>query len=468
MGVVLDRRRFLAGVAGLGALAAPVVARSARRPRVVVVGAGLAGLTAAHDLQRTGWDVVVVEARSRVGGRVWTIRDAFSEGQHAEAGGEFIDTGHTVLRRYLHEFGLQTENVGAGGDALDGIAYLNGKRRLEDGVFTPAVLDDADRFWERLDQMADEIDIPDPGDGNHFDRRSIGSLIDELDLGTLARLSATIGIHDDYTAEPGDVSLLFAVLGAAAAANQSDEGVEVWRVRGGNDQLPRALAAELGSSVVLDAPATAISQDGRGVVVEVGGERLDADYCVIATPLPPLRRVRFTPALAASLRSAIAEARYGVGTKTMIQYRRRFWRAQGFSGDTTTDLGFNTTWEATDVQSGAPGILIAYTAGRNGARLTALADDQRIGEVTAGLERVYPGSRALVDRTFTAAWANEQYTGGTYVAYAPGQITRFWKPLRRPAGRLYFAGEHTDPLTGYMEGAMRSGLRVAAEIRGRR
>ena len=124
------------------------------------------------------------------------------------------------------------------------------------------------------------------------------------------------------------------------------------------------------------------------------------------------------------------------------------------------------TWEATDGQPGRAGVLLVYTMGKPGAAFTGLTDARRIHDVATELDRIYPGSRAQLRHAVTVAWAREPYTRGTYTAYAPGQVTHFWRELRRPVGRIHFAGEHTDAFTGYMEGALRSGLRVARAIAG--
>jgi monoamine oxidase len=424
--------------------------------RVVVVGGGLAGLTAAYELKRAGFAVTVLEARERVGGRVWTIRSPFTGGQHAEAGGEYIDTKHANILAYVRRFGLETEDVRNGPASLTGAAFFNGRRRTEDAVFTQAVLDDADRFWTRLDNLSFDPSL---------DRRSVAWLVDQVGLSPLARLRVTIDIRDDYDVEPDRVSLLFAVMAETATSNQPDSGVEAFRIRGGNDQLPNAFAHALGGSVRLGTAVTAVEQTPSGVVVTAGESPYRADYCVVAAPLPPLRAVRFSPALPVAVAGAISRLQCGVGTKTLLQYRRRVWRDQGFDGDTDSDLTFNTTWEATDQQSGRAGILLVYTVGANGERFTRLPAQARVDTAVSQLDRVYPGSKRELEHSFAQAWATDPYAGGTYSAYAPGQITAFWTALRQPVGRRWFAGEHTDPLTGYMEGAIRSGKRVAAAIR---
>ena len=464
-----ERRLTRRGLLAAGAVGGVAVAsgslltrRRSRRGRVVVVGAGLAGLAAAYELRRAGFEVVVLEARDRVGGRVHTVR--FPNGQHAEAGGEYVDAIHTTMRRYARHFGLRLEDVRLQGTDLPGAAYLQGHRRRFGAVFNRDVWAEADRFDGRMGALAANLSASDPR-GAALDRRSAADLLDESGLGSLARtLIAHDYIRDDFTVEPSELSALFVAQGYKLTENLSDSGTEAFRIRGGNDQLPRRVAHALGGAIHLRAPVTRVVARSEGVRVEAGSDGVDADHCVIATPLPPLRQVDFVPALPAALAEAVAGLQYGIGTKTLAQYATRFWRKQGFDGDTLTDLPISTTWEATDGQPGRAGVLLVYTMGAPGAAFTSLPAARRIDAVATELDRIYPGSRAELRGAQTVAWAREPYTGGTYTAYAPGQVSRFWRELRRPVGRIHFAGEHTDAFTGYMEGALRSGIRVARTI----
>lgn len=459
----LTRRRFIAASAALAASAAvPACAPGGTRRRVVVVGAGLAGLTAAYELRRAGHAVTVVEARERIGGRVHTVR--FPNGQHVEAGGEFIDTGHRHLLAYVRRFGLGLEDLRDQGDG-DGVAYLDGRRRGLASLYTSAVEAQLGAWEDVVDARAGRVDVAHPARaGAALDRRSVADLMDDARLTGIARtLVAHEQVRNDYTAEPDRVSALFHCYYQRLLAHQPEDGEEAFRIRGGNDRLARALARRLGDSAVeLGAPVTAIRQASGGVSVVAGGRELRADYCIVAAPLPPLREIEFDPAPPALLAEAIGRLRYGRGTKTLLQYGRRFWRERGRDGDTLTDLPIGTTWEGTSGQGGRAGVLVGYTVGRNGARFGALPDARRIATAAAQLDRIYPGSRRLLGGAVTLDWHGERYSGGTYTAYAPGQLTRYWDALRRPHGRVHFAGEHTDAYTAYMEGAVRSGKRAAA------
>jgi monoamine oxidase len=433
-----------------------------RRGRVVVVGAGLAGLAAATELARAGFAVTVLEARMRVGGRVHTVR--FPGGQHAEAGGEFVDTSHTVLRSYARTLRLPLEDVRRQGADLPGVAYLGGRRTIQDSLYTPRVDAEIARYQARLDTLAAPLSTADPlRRGAALDRRSAASLLDELALDPAARLLIEHDLRDEYTVEPDRLSLLFLAHLAKLTADLPDSGVEAFRIRGGNARLPRALAVGLSADVRVGTIVDAISADPRGVRVQAGRRTFRGDWCVLTIPVPALRAVRVSPALPA----AVGELQYGTAVKTMLQYDPRVWRNQGFNGDTLTDLTLHTTWEATDGQPGRAGVLLAYTGAANGARLGARAPAARIAEVAGELETIYPGSRAALRTGITQSWQGERFTGGTYTAPAPGQMTRCWAALRRPYGRLVLAGEHTDAYASYMEGALRSGRRAAAYIHAR-
>ena len=450
----LTRRQLLAGGAAVGLAGCSGLGRESRkRGRVVVVGAGLAGLTAAYELERSGFEVVVLEARRRVGGRVRTVRMGR---QHAEAGGEYIDAGHREVRRYARRLGLALEDVRQGPE-LDAVVYRGGRRRIADQLETAAVSRRIDRFWSRVEALAEPLDPSRPQRrGARLDRRSAGDLIAELGIDGTARFLLERNLLDDYTVEPDRLSLLFVCSLARLGAEQPDSGVEAFRIRGGNARLPRALAR--GLRIERGQRVTSLEWSASGVRVTTRARTVEVDHCVLALPLPAMHPIEFRPALPDTLRAAVGELQYGAATKTLLQYRRRVWRSAGLSGDALTDLSAGTVWEASDRQPGREGVLISYAAG---AGKPPLPD-----EAAADLDAVFPGSIASFDRAVSAAWATDPLTGGSYTAYAPGQVTRFWDAVRTPFGRVTLAGEHADAYTGYMEGAIRSGRRAAARIGG--
>ena len=341
------------------------------RGRVVVVGAGLAGLSAADELSRQGWEVVVLEARGRVGGRVWTVRDP-ATGQYAEGGGEYLDTKHSQMRQLVDRLGLSLEPSYVEGEQSEDIVVRDGVRRSYASMADGEAREQMDRFYGAIEELAADFDPTNPAsqpDAAELDAATAADGLDELGISGNARYLLESSFRDDYGVEPDRLSQLFVVSTYAAASNQPDSGVEVFRIEGGNDQVPVSLAEGLGDAVRLRSPVTTVEHSGSGVAVSLrGGESFEADHCVLAAPLPALRAIEFAPALPAPLAEAIARAQYAPISKTLLQYPSRFWRREGLSGYALTDLAAGSTWEATVDQPGEAGVLIAYAAGSRWVR----------------------------------------------------------------------------------------------------
>jgi monoamine oxidase len=444
--------------------------------RVLVVGAGLAGLTAALDLVDAGWDVVVLEARDRVGGRVRTVRgEAFTDGLLAEAGGESIDTDHVDLLELVARYGLETEQRPAN-KVLDGLTERRGRRlRTGDYVAADGARAGADyaRFEAAMDELAEGIDPehPDEADrADELDERSLGDLVDSLDLSPEARLLVDADNRGSFNAEAADVSLLFAAQQWAVGEDLEEEDVEAMRIAGGNDQLPQAMAEELGERVRLRSPVTRVRHDRSGVTVTAGGETHRGAWLVLACPFPPLRSVAFDPPLPDDVAAAIAALDLGPAAKVTIQYARRAWaddETGATSGFTVTDQPYGIAWSSSDgtPDEGGPGLLTAFITGDAAVDAAAQTDRERIDSVRSQFATTYPRLADLEQpHRATTAWANEPAAGGGYAVHRPGQVRATWPVLRAGTGRIRFAGEHTEALAGYMESAVRSGHRIAGEL----
>ena len=456
-----------------GSRSAPPVASDDGSPEdgdtgsVVVVGAGLAGLTAAWKLDRAGWDVTVLEARDRVGGRVWTIRD-FAAGQFAEAGGEFIDTGHSEMRTLVDHFGLELSDLRPLHEEADGVVYRNGRRESYEAVYGRAEKG-AEAFYDALGELATDFDPADPtaaAGSEELDARSVADLFDELALDGDARFMLTAAIRDDYAAEPDKLSLLYVAQQTALSDDQPEQGTEAFRISGGNDQLPKALAQELGDAVQLAKPVSAIERRSDGVTVSHDGGSVDADYAIVAAPLRALSAIEFSPALSRSMSAATNAVQYGVATKVLQQYGYRFWR-EDEAGERRHARGPRLQRHLAGHRRPGRDARHPHLLHRRGQRrplhrtLGPAAD--RHGDRRA--KPVYDGSSVEAGDVATVAWQRERYTRGTWIAWAPGQMTRFYDVIAEPQGTVFFAGEHTEAYSGYMESAVRSGARVARDIR---
>jgi monoamine oxidase len=438
------------------------------RRRVVVVGAGLAGLTAAYELDRAGFDVTVLEARDRIGGRVYTVRDPFRDGQHAEAGGEYVDVVHRRVRAFCRRFELPLENATRGFAGLEDVAYVNGQRESLGKFKTRRAARDINRFYRLIYQLGRGLDPADPvGTKPRLDSTSVAWAIDRIDPSERGRFLLAGFVRDDYAAQPEDLSLLTYATGEKVYESVPDRDIEKFRIKGGNFQLPQAFAKRLDDGVRLSTPVEAIVQSNGGVEVHAAGEVFAGEFCVLAAPLPALRDVDLSAArLSRRHRGAIANMAYGRATKTLLQYRRRYWREEGFSGDIYSDLPLGATWEATNRQPGRPGVLIAYAAGANSRYFEPRTTAERARAAGGWIGEVFPHSaRGVIERA-SVSWPVEPFSGGAWMAPRPGQVVPYWNALREPAGRIHLAGEHTDDLyPGYMEGAVRSGLRAARKVR---
>jgi monoamine oxidase len=473
----LTRRRLLGAGAGVAvaAIAGPKLISDALGRggapgfrRVIVVGAGLAGLTAAYELRRAGFDVTVLEARDRVGGRVYTVREPFQGGQHAEAGGEYIDRVHRQVRAYCRHFGLPLESATQGFGGLVDLVYRRRHRERLGRFITGRVDRQVNRYYRSIYQLSRGLNPRDPvGTKPHLDSRSVRWVLDEIGASGRGLFMLEGYIRDDYAAEPEDLSLLTLATGEKVYERVPDRDLEAFRVKGGNSRLTRAFAVRLGGDLRLSAPVTAIAQSDSGVQVHAAGDVHEAEFCVLATPLPTLRAVDLSAArLSPALRGGIANLSYGRATKTLLQYERRYWRREGFSGDVFSDRPVGATWEATDQQPGRRGVMLAYSAGDKSLRVQPQSAAERARDADRWLGEFFNHPGDMAAEAASVSWPTEPYSRGAWMAPRPGQVVPYWSALREPAGRIHLAGEHTDDLyPGYMEGAVRSGRRAARLIR---
>ena len=439
---------------------------------VIIIGAGMAGLAAAYEFQKAGWHPIVLEARSRVGGRVYSVRE-FSNGLVAEGGAEFIDEDHTRMLSFAKEFNLPLGKVGSWqGQSGDWGAFEGKAGPLENASLWGVNLNDEYlKIWIALSELGKQVHDPArplaSPQAKELDSKNAAEWIEAQHVHPLARELFANHIRSEYTCEPRVFSLLDLARNAALYYSDRQSWQPAYRVIGGNDLIPQAIAARL-SDVRLNAVVISIKVQAEEVVVKYkqvdSFHTVRASYAILAVPLTTARMIDFDGTLSPTHQAMLNELSYGAVTKVMIEYRRRFWHDHNWNGRLNTDLPIVLTWEATSHLEGERGILTAYTGGRPGAQLSELSDDERIKTAVSVIEEIFPGSSGLIETARTIAWVNEPFTRGSYMAYAPNEITTHWHTLFSPAGRLYFAGEHATVIQGYMEGAVESGQRAAKEI----
>jgi monoamine oxidase len=431
--------------------------------RVIVVGAGLAGLTATRQLTLAGHDVVLIEAGRRLGGRVRTVRLPFAGGQYVESGAEWVDTHHRRMLQLLDRHGLQLQGEGQQWTTIR--RWLHRDGRLQ----SPADLGQAvQRQLQDFDAIVDDaaLAVEDPATPQRsataaeLDAISLSAVADRAGLGDLARLFKLRESQGEFAAEPDEVSLLF-VAQQRTISSSSGEGsvVRSHRIDGGLDKLVQGMAADVSDRLSIDESLLGVEHSDQSVSAITSRRRIEADAIVLACSLVPLRAVTFHPGLPPLLQRAIGELGYGTVTKTAVQFGERQWP----SGYATTEGITQRLYEPTVDQPGHAGVLMSYAGGDGGRRLAAMAEQDRLGLIEAEMRAVH-GLTAPSTGGFSRAWSAEPRFGGSYAVYRPGQVTAFWDVLRRPSGRIWLCGEHVATWTGYLEGAVESGERVASEI----
>jgi monoamine oxidase len=481
----IDRRRLLRDAGALAVSASALgrltpTARAATAPKIVVVGAGLAGLTCAYRLRQAGYFAELHEASDRVGGRCWTIRDAFQQGQIAEHGGELIDTGHHELRRLAGELKLDlVDLVAAEATGADEGYYFDGAR------YTHAqATEDFNAIQPKL--KADLHDASYPTLYSSYTRRGYEldhmSVIDWIEESVPGGVSSRFGqllevaYNIEYGAESSKQSSLnliyllgYAPSGPLAIFGKSDER---FHIVGGNDQVPTKLAALLDSQITTGSTLTAISLTAAGrlrLTFAAGSatQTVTADKVVLALPFSLLRSVDYSGAgFSAVKQTAIRELEMGTNSKLHLQFERRVWEELGSNGATYADTGYQSTWEVTRGQAGTAGILVDYTGGKIGASFGSGTAQTRAKKFLGQIEPVLPGLKASWNGLATLDfWKAYPWTKGSYSYWQVGQYTKFSGSEGQQEGNCQFAGEHTSTdFQGYLNGAVQSGERAATEV----
>jgi monoamine oxidase len=478
--VALTRRGFLAGSAG--ALVAARAARPARAATsspgtVAVVGAGLAGLTAAYRLKQAGIKAQLYEATGRIGGRCWTGRGAFADGQIYEHGGELIDNGHIAVKHLAQELGLGLDNlVQAEAAGTELLGWFAGR------PYTYAQMtDDLKAIWQQLHADVSAASYPTLAGsytqrGWELDHMSIAEWIDAYVPGghgsPLGKL-LDVAYNIEYGAESSvqsSLNMLY-LLGYVGPGQFRTFGKsnEKFRVRGGNDQLATGLGALLNGQIATAAALTAIGRTpaGRYTLSFNGAKAATYDHVVLALPFSILRGCDFSKAGFDPLKTrAITEMGMGTNSKLHVQFSNRFWQQLGSNGETYSDTGYQNTWEVSRAQAGTSGILVDYTGGTIGASFGSGTASSRAKQFVAQLEPVLPGATAAWNGKATLDyWTGNPWTKGSYSYWKVGQYTGFSGAERARSGNCHFAGEHTSiDFQGYLNGAVDSGQLAAAEV----
>lgn len=492
-------RRTLIGTAAAGAAAAaiPSAARaeapeeasnaaasssSPKKADVVVVGAGLAGLSAARAIAHAGHSVVVLEARERVGGRTWNR--PITGGAYIDAGAEFVGPTQDRIKALAKSVGVETfptYNIGSN------VYWKDGKRETyastgltgtapPDPTFLPDLL----QIVKRMNTMAEQIDVEAPWEAKEaeeWDSQTLWSWIKANEVNPEFQRLVGTAVEAIFGQESRDLSLLYVLFYLASSGDEThpgtfernfdtSEGAQEERFVGGSQTVSLNVAAELGSSVALGQRVVRISQEAKGVKVWLEKGHVTAKQVIVAMPPPLTARIDYEPLLPVLRDQLTQRAPMGTYAKVDVVYNEPFWREEDLTGQTVSLNGpVRVTFDSTPV-GGSPGVLLGFIGGADARSWYGLSAEERRQAVIANFVD-YFGEKARNPLQYVEnAWAEERFSRGDPVAgLGPGTLLDFGRSLREPVGRIHWAGTETsDYWVGYMDGAVRSGERAAAEV----
>ena len=485
----ISRRGLLgAAAAGATALAVPREAAAAgvrtqhrrlrelRRVDVAVVGAGLAGLTAAEQIQAEGRSVLVFEARNRVGGR--TLNVDGGPGRLADGGGTWIGPTQDRIAAKAKKYGV--------GDFLSytqgkTIYVRDGRRQEFEGLPVPAqALPEVAKAITQLDQMASEVPRDGPWKAPHaqeWDGQTLETWKQGAVVSPDARFLIDLGCRAVFVCEPKEISLLHVLFMISAAGNESTPGsfLRLISTSGGAQErhfakgaqaISQAMARALGRRVFLNAPVRRIAQHAK--TVDVVCDRLSARAKRVIVAVPPALQARldFAPALPAVRAQLLQRWPQGTEIKYTVFYDKPFWRQDGYVGSVYSDQGPIVFTADGSPADGSYGVMLAWIKAHDARYWSQQPQGERDQAVLRSLSSYY-GEQALQPaKLLSRDWSAEEWTRGCFGAFgSPGMLTEYGEHIREPVGRVHWAGTETSTLWyGYMDGAVRSGERAAAEV----
>ncbi len=494
----LTRRGLLGAGAAVGAAAVlhedraaaakkKTVARKRRRADVVVVGAGLSGLQAALDIRAAGKSVIVLEARRRVGGR--TLNRALGDkypGKVVEIGGQWVGPTQDKLLALAKDLGVATFKTYNAGNYLYHHDGTNQPYTTDGplGAVPPDLTGVLDAFAAigQLDSMAATVPIEAPWTARNavaWDSQTFETWKLANTLTASGRFLLDLMVQAVWAAEPRDVSLLHVLSYIRGAGNESTPGTlerlintaggaQESRFVGGSQRLSIEMARRLGRRVLLGHPVRRIVQTRGGVQVIADGVTVNARSVIVTAPPAVTAYIDYEPVLPAQRAQLLQRFPQGNAIKCTAVYDRPFWRDAGLAGQITSDAEPCRVTFDNSPPDGSPGIMLGFIEGHFARVWARKSAAERRAGVLANFVSYFGAQAADPSQYFEMDWSAERWTRGCYVGFTPpGVLLDYGEAIRTPVGRIHWAGAETATYwNGYMDGAVRSGVRAAAEALG--
>ena len=454
--------------------------KSAAPKKVIVVGAGMAGLTAAHELLRAGHDPILLEAQQRVGGRIQTLREPFAEGLYAETGAMRLPRSHKLTMAYVEKLGLKTIPFTIGNPKA--YYHLHGvRRRIAEWNATPDLMGfdvtsgergrTAAQMWEEaLKPLA--ATLHEKGEAGW---EEIVARYDQYSTREFLELNAwSEGMIEIFGLLFDQEALMNSSFLELFREEHGNYYGDLLQIEGGMDTLPRALAnaaPELRARIRFGAKMVALDQSPEGVTVHyhtAGGRfKESGDYAILTVPFPVLRHVEVLKPFSRAKQRAIRQLHYDASAKIVMQFRRRFWEEDEgiFGGGTITDLPIRIVFYPDHGRETGRGVvLVSYTWAEDAQRWGSLSPTDRIAQALENFTQIHPQAAAEFEVGMSKMCHDDEFAGGAFALFDPGQQTLLHAHIIAPEGHIHFAGEHASLAHAWIQGAIESGLRAAYEI----